>query len=133
RKENTPQKAQQRLDKLIDNLGATLPDVAGWLSENARQTLTVFRVAPAEHRKRRRTTNSVERLNQELKRRSKPVRIYPNRQSRERLFGAMLKEQHEDWITGRRYLKMDPLEEFQENKNFPSEDPPKETTKPAMA
>jgi len=39
----------------------------------------------------------------------------------------MLKEQHEDWITGRRYLRMDKLKEFQKNRNFSSEDPPKKT------
>jgi transposase-like protein len=81
-------------------------------------------------------TNAVERLHQELKRRSKVVRIFPNPKSYLRLFGAMLKEQHEDWITGRRYLKMDQLEKFQENcpdQFGASEDPPKKPIKPAMA
>ena len=133
RKENTVEQAEGRLNKLIDELSGPLPDLADWLSEEAPQTLTVFNVAPETHRKRLRTTNAVERLHQELKRRSKVVRIFPNPKSCLRLFGAMLKEQHEDWITGRRYLKMDQLEEFKKNRNFSSEDPPKKTIKPAMA
>jgi transposase-like protein len=132
RKENTARQAKARLGELIEELEDPLPDVADWLSEQAPQTLTVFQVAPASHRRRVRTTNAVERLHQELKRRSKPVRIFPNPDSCLRLFGAMLKEQHEDWITGRRYLKMDQLEEFKEHRNSSLEDPPKKI-QPAMA
>lgn len=112
RKTNTYQEAVDRLEELIEELSGPLPDVADWLIEQASQTLTVFQVAPPSHRRRVRTTNSVERIHQELKRRSKPVRIFPNPASCLRLFGAMLKEQHEDWITGRRYLRMEALEEF---------------------
>lgn len=115
RKKNTPEQAQRRLDKLVEELAGPLPDVADWLSEEAPSTLTVFQTAPQSHRRRLRTTNALERLNQELKRRSKPVRIFPNPASCLRLFGAMLKEQHEDWITGRRYLNMDKLKEFKKN------------------
>nr|WP_276611296.1 transposase [Fodinibius halophilus] len=104
RKENSYRKAT--LEELVDELADPLPDVAVWLSEQAPQTLTVFQVAPKAHRRRMRTTNAVERLHQELKRRSKPVRIFPNPDSCLRLFGAMLKEQHEDWITSQRYLKI---------------------------
>lgn len=133
RKENTAQEAKDRLQALTRELSGPLPEVADWLSEHARETLTVFEVAPQAHRQRLRTTNAVERLNQELKRRSKAVRIFPNPASCLRLFGAMLKEQHEDWITGRRYLKIDQLKEFQKSRNFSSEDPPKKTMKPTMA
>ena len=132
-KENTAEQANAWLEELINELSGPLPEVADWLSEEAPQTLTVFQVAPPSHRRRVRTTNAVERLHQELKRRSKVVRRFPNPESCLRLFGAMLKEQHEDWITGRRYLRMDKLKEFQKNRNFSSEDPPKKTIKPAMA
>ncbi|SHG75234.1 Transposase (or an inactivated derivative) [Fodinibius roseus] len=133
RKENSYRQAKARLGELIEELEGPLPDVADWLSEEAPQTLTVFRVAPETHRRRLRTTNAVERLHQELKRRSKPVRIFPNPDSCLRLFGAMLKEQHEDWITGRRYLKMNQLEEFKKKQKSSSEDPPKKIHQPAMA
>jgi putative transposase len=49
-------------------------------------------------------------VNQELKRRSRVVRIFPNPASALRLATALLKEWHEDWVTGRRYLCMQPLE-----------------------
>ncbi|NBC65447.1 MAG: IS256 family transposase [Bacteroidetes bacterium] len=133
RRDNSYRQAEAKLQELINRLEEPLPDLADWLSEQAPQTLTVFRVAPGSHRRRVRTTNAVERLHQELKRRSKPVRIFPNPQSCLRLFGAMLKEQHEDWITGRRYLRMKALEEFREKRKSSLEDPPKKIYQPAMA
>jgi transposase-like protein len=54
----------------------------------------------------------VERINQELLRRSKVIRIFPNPKSCVRLFSALLKEWHEDWVSGRRYLNMDLLAGF---------------------
>lgn len=133
RTQNTPEQAQQRLDKLVEDLAGPLPEVADWLSEQGPSTLTVFQTAPESHRRRLRTTNALERLNQELKRRSKPVRIFPNPASCLRLFGAMLKEQHEDWITGRRYLDMDKLKEFNKTRKIPSTDPSMANQQPTMA
>jgi transposase-like protein len=66
---------------------------------------------PESHRKRIRTTNALERLNQEIKRRTKVVRIFPNREACLRLVTALAVEQSEEWVTGRRYLDMDKLEE----------------------
>ena len=66
---------------------------------------------PESHRRRIRTTNGQERLNQEIKRRSRVVRIFPNRQACLRLVTALCVEQSEEWVTGRRYLDMGELEE----------------------
>ena len=66
---------------------------------------------PESHRRRIRTTNGLERLNQEIKRRSRVVRIFPNRESCLRLVTALAMEQSEEWITGRRYLDMEELGE----------------------
>ena len=66
---------------------------------------------PESHRRRIRTTNGLERLNQEIKRRSRVVRIFPNRESCLRLVTALAMEQSEDWITGRRYLDMEEIGE----------------------
>jgi putative transposase len=66
---------------------------------------------PESHRRRIRTTNGLERLNQEIKRRSKVVRIFPNRESCLRLVTALAMEQSEEWITGRRYLDMEEIGE----------------------
>ncbi len=66
---------------------------------------------PESHRKRIRTTNGQERLNQEIKRRTRVVRIFPNREACLRLVTALAVEQSEEWVTGRRYLDMRELEE----------------------
>jgi transposase-like protein len=52
------------------------------------------------------TTNSIERLNKEIKRRGRVIRVFPNEASVIRLFGALLHEHHKKWITGRKYLDM---------------------------
>ena len=88
------------------------PELADFISEHAWKTLGVYHVAPSAHHKRIRTTNMVERINQELLRRSKVIRIFPNPKSCIRLFSALLKEWHEDWVSGRRYLNMDLLAGF---------------------
>jgi len=66
---------------------------------------------PEGHRRRIRTTNGQERLNQEIKRRTRVVRIFPNSQACLRLVSALAVEQSEEWVTGRRYLDMRELEE----------------------
>jgi putative transposase len=53
-----------------------------------------------------RTTNAVERLNEEVRRRERVIRIFPNRESAVRLLGALLMEQDETWTTGKRYFEM---------------------------
>ena len=74
-------------------------------STEGEETLSCFHF-PSTHRLRIRTTNGMERLNQEIKRRSRVVRIFPNPESCRRLAAARLKEHHGDWITGRRYIDM---------------------------
>ena len=66
---------------------------------------------PESHRRRIRTTNGLERLNQEIKRRTRVVRIFPNKESCLRLVTALAVEQSEEWITGKRYLVMSELKE----------------------
>jgi transposase-like protein len=66
---------------------------------------------PESHRRRIRTTNGLERFNQELKRRTRVVRIFPNRASCLRLVTGLAVEQSEEWLTGRRYLNMEELRE----------------------
>ncbi len=66
---------------------------------------------PESHRRRIRTTNGQERFNQELRRRRRVVRIFPNREACLRLVSALAVEQSEEWVTGRRYLDMEELRE----------------------
>lgn len=84
--------------------------VAGHVEEHIEECLTCL-AFPESHRRRIRTTNSLERLNQEIKRRTRVVRIFPNKESCLRLVTALAVEQSEEWITGRRYLDMSELKE----------------------
>ena len=84
------------------------PLVAAKLEADLEECLACY-AFPAAHRPRIRTTNGLERLNQELKRRTRVVRIFPNRASLLRLVTALALEQSEDWVSGRRYLDMDPF------------------------
>ena len=105
--------AKAALDQIAEDYQEKYPDLADFVSEHSWETLGVYHAAPAEHHKRLRTSNMIERVNQELKRRSKVVRIFPNPKSCLRLFTALLKEWHEDWVRGSKYLTMDLLEEFE--------------------
>ena len=83
--------------------------VAEHLEEHIEECLSCL-AFPESHRRRIRTTNGLERLNQEIRRRSRVVRIFPNERSCLRLVTALAVEQSEEWITGRRYLDMGELE-----------------------
>ncbi|TAN35172.1 IS256 family transposase [Patescibacteria group bacterium] len=102
--------AKERARRLVAEWQGRFPELATWLEETIEQALTVFAL-PQEHRKRLRTTNGLERFEQELKRRSRVVRIFPNRASCLRLMSALALEQSEEWLTGHRYLQMTVLEE----------------------
>jgi putative transposase len=84
--------------------------VADHIEEHIEECLTCL-AFPESHRRRIRTTNGLERLNQEIKRRTRVVRIFPNRESCLRLVTALAVEVSEEWVTGRRYLDMEELRE----------------------
>jgi putative transposase len=86
------------------------PGVAERLEEHIEECLTCL-AFPESHRRRIRTTNGLERLNQEIKRRTRVVRIFPNPEACLRLVTALCVERSEEWLTGRRYLDMRELEE----------------------
>jgi putative transposase len=90
--------------------GKGIEKVAEHIEEHIEECLSCL-AFPESHRKRIRTTNSLERLNQEIRRRTRVVRIFPNRQSCLRLVSALAVEVSEEWVTGRRYLDMEELGE----------------------
>jgi putative transposase len=90
--------AERLLDKAVKSYEKTAPKLAGWLVENVSEGLTVF-AYPKKHRRRIRTSNMVERLNQEIRRRTRVVRIFPNVASCLRLVSAVLMEISEDWAS----------------------------------
>ena len=107
---STAEQAQAAARAAADRWRPTHPGVAARLEEDLEESLSCL-AFPAEHRARIRTTNGLERLNQELKRRTRVVRIFPHRASLLRLVTALAMEQSEEWISGRRYLDLAALRE----------------------
>jgi putative transposase len=101
-----PSEAQRRLQDVVTRYQKTAPQLAAWLEENVPEALTVLRV-PAAHRRRLRTTNGLERLNKEIKRRTRVATLFPNEASLLRLASAVLSEISDDWETERAYLTME--------------------------
>ncbi len=98
--------AERQLGLVLSKYRTTAPGLAAWLEANAPEGLTVFAL-PASHRRRLRTTNAIERLNQEIKRRTRVATLFPNELSLLRLVSAILQETSEDWETGKIYLAME--------------------------
>ena len=95
--------------------------VACHIEEHIEECLACL-AFPESHRRRIRTTNSLERFSQELKRRTRVVRIFPNRESCLRLVTALAVEQSEEWLTGRRYLDMEELREHRHSEDCKAEE-----------
>jgi putative transposase len=94
--------ARKQMDEAIEALEKSHPKVARMLEEHGEEILTVYQL-PLWHRRAMRSTNMLERYNQELKRRTRVVRIFPNQESCLRLVTALAIEMSEEWV-GRRYL-----------------------------
>ena len=84
------------------------PKVCAWVEANIEETFTFYRL-PQPHHKHLKSTNMLERLNQEFKRRTHIVRIFTDEACCLRLIRALAVETHEEWIDGNRYLNMEPL------------------------
>ncbi|MFO1413028.1 MAG: IS256 family transposase [Burkholderiales bacterium] len=84
------------------------PRLTDWAEENIGATLTFYRL-PRQHHKHMKSTNLLERLNEEIKRRTRVVRIFPNEASCLRLVRALCAETHETWLEDNRYINMDLL------------------------
>jgi transposase-like protein len=97
--------AQVRLKHYVEKYAESAPGLSEWMEENLPEGLTVFQL-PSNHRKRLRTSNALERLHEELKRRTRVARLFPNEASLLRLVSAIEMEISEDWIAGKKYLNM---------------------------
>jgi transposase-like protein len=106
---NAPDKetADTYLKKAVEKYAIIAPKLADWMEINIPEGFTVFSF-PREHQRRLRTSNFLERLSQEIKRRTRVVRVFPNEQSCVRLISAILMEVSEEWEYGRLYLEMEP-------------------------
>jgi transposase-like protein len=95
--------AERWLGQMVDKYAKLAPKLAAWLESNIPEGLTVFDL-PARHRRRLRTNNGLERLNREVKRRTRVASIFPNEDSLLRLATAVLMETDDEWQTEKRYL-----------------------------
>ena len=95
--------ADALLKRTVQKYAQTAPKLAAWLEESLPEGLTVL-AFPEAHRRLLRTTNGVERLNREIKRRTQVASIFPNEASCLRLVSALLMEISDDWQAGKAYL-----------------------------
>ena len=99
--------ARLHLGDFIEKYTDSEPRLAEWAAENLPEGLAVFGI-PAPHRRRMRTSNAVERINKEIKRRTRVAGLFPNEASLLRLVTALAMEVSEEWETGRTYLTIKP-------------------------
>ena len=102
---NAPNKeeAERLLQITIKKYESEMPKLTEWMALNLSEGFTVF-AFPEKHWRRLRTSNVLERLNREIKRRTKAVGVFPNEASCERLISAVLLEISDEWQTGKIYL-----------------------------
>jgi transposase-like protein len=98
--------AQRRLKEVVARYATSAPKLAAWMEENLPQGLTILSL-PVAHQKRLRTSNGLERVNQELKRRTRVARMFPNEASLLRLVSALLAEISDEWGSEKNYLNME--------------------------
>ena len=119
---NAYRKLREEAAPALATLKETLEDATAVLS------------LPGKYRRRLRTTNMIERLIEEVRRREKVIRIFPNMDSAWRLIGAVLAEKHEEWSTGRKYLDMAEFQDWKKQARRPEPEPDESTERqPAMA
>jgi transposase-like protein len=104
------EEARRDLRLWLEKWAAKYPKLCAWVEANIEETWTFYRL-PVAHHKHLKSTNLLERFNQEIKRRTLVVRIFPDEVSCLRLIRAVASEQHEEWMEGSRYLNADLLRE----------------------
>jgi len=102
--------ARRRLTEFVEQFEKNAPKAVACMEEGFEDAMAVMAL-PEKYRKKLRTTNMQERLNEEVRRRERVIRIFPNDESALRLIGALLAEQNESWQT-RKYLDMDEFKEW---------------------
>jgi len=114
---SSQQEAVERFEEHADKLHEA-PDAVETLQDGLFDATAVLAL-PEKYHRWLRTTNMLERLIQEVRRREKVIRIFPSKDSAWRLVGALLAEKHEEWSTSRRYLKTDEFYEWLDGQSEP--------------
>jgi len=109
------EEARQDLAAWLKKWSGRYPKLCDWVETNIEETLTFYRL-PRQHHKNLKSTNLLERLNEEIKRRTLVVRIFPNTAACLRLIRALAVKMHENWIEATRYLNMEYLKEHKKEK-----------------
>jgi len=104
------EEARRQVKLAVDRYAKAAPEFAEWLEDNIEEGLTVFSF-PRGLWKKLRTSNMLENLNREIRRRTRLANLFPNKESCLRLVTAVLQEIHEDWITGKKYIDLEKIEE----------------------
>ena len=97
------EEAKQLLKKTVTKYEKTAPELSTWMETALPEGFTIFEL-PKEVRKRLRTSNMLENLNKQIRRRTRVISIFPNKESCLRLIASVLMEQSDDWESGRAYL-----------------------------
>ena len=105
-------RAQWRL--IADQVRTKVPKLAT-LIDDAEHDVLAYMTFPREHRQKLHSTNPLERLNAEIKRRTNVVGIFPNEKAIERLVGAILLEQNDEWSVARRYMTLESIAPVSDN------------------
>ncbi|MCS3827797.1 transposase-like protein [Salinibacter ruber] len=113
---DSQEEARTRLDDLRERMEEKAPAALQALEDGFYEA-TAAEALPEKYRKRLQTTNMLERFIQEIRRREKVIRIFPNIGSAEWLVGALCAETHEEWSTSRRYLTMDEYFEWKTDRS----------------
>jgi putative transposase len=105
---NSPDRteAERHLQIAVKKYEKTAPKLSGWMLQNVPEGLAIF-AFPEAHRRRLRTSNMLERINKEIKRRTRVSTLFPNEASLLRLVSAVLMEISEEWETEKLYLRME--------------------------
>ena len=98
--------ADKRVKETIEKYAEKAPKFCDWLEDNAIEAMTYYSY-PRSHWKKIRTVNVVERLNEEVKRRTRVARLFPNEASCKRLVTAVVAEIHDEWVSGKKYMTME--------------------------
>jgi len=97
--------AQRRLSLAVEKYRQKAPRLSEWMETNVAEGFTVFAL-PAQHRRQMRTTNGLENLNRQIRRRTRVANLFPNEESLLRLVTAVVMEISDEWESGRTYLTM---------------------------